>query len=763
MVPLLVLLTALSGLQADSNTHKIYLQITVPEKIVSPAAKRHPEYNPDNNLAYLITIAGKPYFVHLKKQSFLSLNALVHYYDQEGTKHFQTLLGQMNCNYNGYVAGFPNSLVTFNVCSGLRGTIQFRNVSYGIKPMEAASGFVHVVYQESNGNTTNIPVLGEGDTYDWFNTVHYQSRKNIDGSRLSKLFPRSLQINIVVEKHLFDYMGSDTKAVTQKVIQIVGLANTMLAQLKLSVVINSIEIWSNNNKIRTEGRVDRMLIDFLEWNRDHLDDYDMYQMTYLFVFQENPTQSGSAFPGKICDKNYNVGIAVYPEGFSLESYTAIFVQVLSLGMGLTLDTSHACYCPRGVCTMMPKAVNYGGVKEFSTCSLDEFKYLTSQNSLACLEENLVERQAKPPASECGNGVVEKPEQCDCGPPTKCTHKNCCNAADCTLKPTAKCGSGECCSQDCKVIGVNVLCRKSVDAECDFDDYCNGNDSDCVPDTFARNGHPCNNEESYCFNGACRIFDEQCKNLIGEDVKSGTFACYDEINSRGDRFGNCGNRVCPFESVLCGKLICLWPHKTLLIRPNYSVIYAHVREDVCVSVFKHDLTPHQIDDTYVADGTICGNGMYCDRKVCKEIRYLINYKACNVTRDCNNRGWCNNFDHCHCPEGYTPPECKTMRGAFGSIDDGHAVRTKIGYFEARKPVVPKFNLQLIFYISVPVLVVIIIGLVKQNKIRELCLRRETETDRSEYSNTDSKISSPETHSQTTMNTVNSVNQQEDSAR
>ncbi|XP_048186482.1 disintegrin and metalloproteinase domain-containing protein 5-like [Perognathus longimembris pacificus] len=847
-----LVLTLLSCGIANVDTHKIYLQITVPEKIVSPAAKRHPEYNPDNNLAYIITIAGKPYFIHLKKQSFLSPTATVYYYDQENTKQSQTLLGQVNCNYNGYIAGFPDSLVTLN------------------------------------------------------------------GSRPSKLFPRSLQINIVVEKNLvnlvvkkmaqlvfvarrlqsmhfvtgalvdgvrwkhrldsFDYMGSDRKAVTQKVIQIIGLANTMFAQLRLSVVINSIEIWSNNNAIPTEGRVDLMLLDFLKWNHDHLDS-PIHQLSYLLVFQKNPTQSGAAFPGKLCDENYDVGIAVYPEGFSLESYTIIFVQVMSLGLGLTLDTSPACYCPRGVCTMMPKAVNYGGVKEFSTCNLEEFKYLASQNLLPCLEKHLAERQSPDASGQCGNGVLDGNEQCDCGPvtafcgrgqldmnreptlqlpyygqnenmrisnnftsktlstypatitlidshsrghgsthrppptpttskptaaqSTNCSHTSCCNPETCTLKPTAKCGSGECCTQDCKLQSVNMLCRKSVDPECDFDEFCNGNQSDCVPDTFVRNGQYCANDKAYCYNGACRSFDEQCKRLLGEasrllntrikDVRArgtgsgarrsgrrGPQACAADPGQSGrspaaPRAGTALEKAARRANLLCGKLVCLWPYKKLLSRENYSVVYTHVREDICVSVFKTSpqqpnliiriSSPDLRDDTFVDDGSMCGPEMYCDRMACRERRFIMDYEKCNATRDCNDHGQCNNFDHCHCDEGFGPPECKPARGGFGSIDDGHGFRTKFDYFERSQPVFPKFKRQLAFYISVPLLaiIIIIVGLVKQNNIGELCLRRETETDRSEYSNSNSKISSIESHSRTTMNTVHTINQQEDSVK
>jgi len=42
-----------------------------------------------------------------------------------------------------------------------------------------------------------------------------------------KLRPQYVEIYIVVDKNLFDYMGSDIKAVTQKVIQIIGFVNTL--------------------------------------------------------------------------------------------------------------------------------------------------------------------------------------------------------------------------------------------------------------------------------------------------------------------------------------------------------------------------------------------------------------------------------------------------------------------------------------------------------------------------------------------------------
>lgn len=43
----------------------------------------------------------------------------------------------------------------------------------------------------------------------------------------------------------------------------------MLAQLKLTVIISAIEIWSNKNKISTVGNPNYILFRFLDWKSKH--------------------------------------------------------------------------------------------------------------------------------------------------------------------------------------------------------------------------------------------------------------------------------------------------------------------------------------------------------------------------------------------------------------------------------------------------------------------------------------------------------------
>ncbi|CAH6787152.1 Adam5 [Phodopus roborovskii] len=687
MFLLLVLFTGLSGLQADQKPHETILQTTVPEKISSPDVEKDPE----NHVAYLITIAEKPYFVHLKKQSLIAPAAVVYTYDKHGVRSYQSLSSLESCTYSGYVAGFPNSLATLSICSGLRGTIQFQNVSYGIEPVDAMSGFVHVVYESTN-EVSEIPVLDDNESYNWYNESQLKYKSNAKKTTFVKLPPRYIEMNIVVDKQLFDYMGSDTKIMIQKVIQIISLVNTMFSKLKLTVIIHSIEIWSKENRISFSEDPKNLLIAFLNWKQDQKSQL----VSYLLAFEKYPASIGALYPGELCRADYDGAVALYPKGLSLESYSVIVAQLLSISMGLTYDNTDTCHCTGDVCLMTPKAIFFGGMKDFSTCSLDEFKYLSTGRDFGCLQDWPMERKPRRrPRRICGNGVLEGNEQCDCGTLKNCTHKACCDPMSCRLKPKAICGSGECCKQDCTIKPINTLCRKPVD-ECDFEEYCNGNMSYCVPDTYSRDGQYCDSGGAFCYHGSCRTTDKQCMKLLGKGVRGAPFWCFEEMNSRGDRFGNCVSQLCKFQNVLCGKLVCTWPYKKLVRLVNMSAAYTHAQGDICVSLYKGGRIPKQTlttystledrDETFVEDGVICGPDMFCMSTVCREKRFLSDL-TCDASRDCNNHGVCNNFQHCHCDKGYKPPNCEEMKGQFGSIDDGHTIHIQEQQpFPSTKPIV-----------------------------------------------------------------------------
>ncbi|KAL3886424.1 hypothetical protein ACJMK2_026416 [Sinanodonta woodiana] len=116
---------------------------------------------------------------------------------------------------------------------------------------------------------------------------------------------------------------------------------------------------------------------------------------------------------------------------------------------------------------------------------------------------------------CGNGLVEKNEQCDCGyvdEKGNCADK-CCNGRDrvltssaCTRKANTTCSpsEGSCCTQNCGYESTSVTCR--VATECleasNFLNSLTGSAAVCPPSVKKPNGTYCSNFGYTCKNGEC---------------------------------------------------------------------------------------------------------------------------------------------------------------------------------------------------------------------------------------------------------------------
>ncbi|XP_058576580.1 disintegrin and metalloproteinase domain-containing protein 18-like isoform X4 [Neofelis nebulosa] len=236
MFLLFALLCALGGLHALLDSEEILLHVTVPWKIKSNESE-----DSEKQVIYVITIDEKPYTLHLRKHSFLSQNFLVYTYNETGFLHSESSYFKIHCHYQGYIANFPNSLATLSICSGLRGFLQFENISYGIEPLESSARFEHIIYQLKNDNQ-DIPWLAENYSNIWQKDQSYKDNLSSQKTALPKLLPQYLEIHIIVEKDLYDYMGSEMMAVTQKIIQITGLVNTLQ---ETSYIFGSNIFWHN--------------------------------------------------------------------------------------------------------------------------------------------------------------------------------------------------------------------------------------------------------------------------------------------------------------------------------------------------------------------------------------------------------------------------------------------------------------------------------------------------------------------------------------
>ncbi|NWR42427.1 ADA32 protein, partial [Regulus satrapa] len=508
--------------------------------------------------------------------AFLSDDFQTYVSSQQGSLHSDSAHIEGGCHYWGYIDGFPSSAVTLNICSGLRGLLQFENVSYGIQPLGYAPAFQHVLYRVSEEQrAVALP-------------AHSPPKAGLAWDMLDKApaaqSPKYLTVYVVLDKALYNYMGSDPNATTQKIIQAFNLINSMFNPLNVTIVLSSLELWAEGDKISTAGDTNDLLQRFLQWKQLSLEP-QAHNIASLLGYRDQGAFMGAAAPGEACRRDAAATVALYHGNVTLESFSVLLAQVLGHSLGMSPDSSRGCSCPGRVCTMSPEALHFSGVKAFSNCSIRDFETFLKQGRGTCLFAS--PRLARQSSAVCGNRVVEPGEQCDCGTAQECLKDRCCTQS-CRLKPQARCASGLCCKR-CQFKQRNSLCRPAADATCDLPEVCSGSSASCPPDLHIQDGHDCGRGTGYCYRGRCQSADLQCKQLYGRDSKNAPMVCYEEINGQKDRFGHCGferehkHQACMWRDLRCGKLICTYPSHKPFSSAAAAVIYARVQQHLCVSL------------------------------------------------------------------------------------------------------------------------------------------------------------------------------------
>ncbi|EDL85375.1 a disintegrin and metalloprotease domain 2 [Rattus norvegicus] len=667
---LLLLLSGLSRLgglsepQTEGTREKLHVQVTVPEKIRSVTSEGY-----ETQVTYSLKIEGKTYILNLMQKAFLPPNFRVYSYDSTGIMRPLEQKFQNICYFQGYIEGYPNSMVIVSTCTGLRGVLQFGNVSYGIEPLESSSGFEHVIYQvEPKKGDTLLYAEKDMDLRD--------PQYKIRSIKPQRTVSHYLEIHIVVEKQMFEHIGADTAVVTQKIFQLIGLTNAIFAPFNLTVILSSLEFWMDENKISTTGDANKLLYRFLKWKQSYLV-LRPHDMAFLLVYRDTTDYVGATYQGKMCDKNYAGGVALHPKAVTLESLAIILVQLLSLSMGVAYDDVNTCQCGVPICVMNPEALHSSGVRSFSNCSMEDFsKFIASQSS-HCLQ-NQPHLQPSYKMAVCGNGELEEGEVCDCGQ-EGCDDKPppCCNPTTCQLSEGSTCSTGSCCDASCNLKAKGELCRPA-NQECDVTEYCNGTSEVCEEDFFVQDGHPCAEQKWICINGTCQSGAQQCRDLFGTDADYGTKECYSELNSKSDISGSCGitptgYKDCAPNDRMCGKLICIYQSEDILKMRSAIVIYANISGQICISL-EYPPGHKESKKMWVRDGTVCGSGKVCLNQECVEDTFL-NYDC--TPEKCNHHGVCNNKKHCHCEPTYLPPDCKNTEDTWpgGSVDSGNQQRAE----------------------------------------------------------------------------------------
>ncbi|XP_026177068.1 disintegrin and metalloproteinase domain-containing protein 9 isoform X3 [Mastacembelus armatus] len=712
-----LMLLLLGPLSTDSRQteHLSSYQLTVPRPI-GHRLRRDVDGRPPDQVSYLVSVDGKDHVIHLERNELLlPADFTVFTYSENGSLITSHPPVQNHCHYRGFVQDMEGSSVAMSICGGLRGVMHLTNDSYGIEPLDSAPG-QHLVYRLQDV-TSQPRACGTPHEHEHSNaTEHAQYEpKEILHTQHSRMKRAVLhqthyvELLVVVDNDRYNYMNRNETVVREEMVRLANFVDSIYMQLNIRVVLVGLEIWTQQNLISTEGGAGEVLSRFTQWREKELVPRRRHDSAQLVLKKSFGQTAGMAFISTVCSRSHGGGINVFTNN-NVAAFASIVAHELGHNLGMNHDDGRSCTCPAAACIMNSGAT---GSKNFSSCSSDDFEKMILLTGGTCLL-NVPRPDEAYSAPFCGNGLVDVGEECDCGSQKECAKDPCCEYQTCKLKAGAQCAYGECC-HNCQYLPGGTVCRSSRD-ECDLPEYCNGSSSFCQSDFFVQNGQPCRNQQAYCYNGKCQHYDGQCQAIFGPKAKAAPEICFKDVNSKGDRFGNCGLQTygykkCESRNALCGKLQCSNVQAVTVFGIQPSIISTPIAGGNCFGV-DFMLGSDVPDPGMVNEGTKCGDNKVCINFECRSSD-VLKYD-CDVEKKCHGHGVCNSNRNCHCEDGWAPPFCE-VKGYGGSMDSGPTWNDKDTSL--------RDGLLVFFFVVLPLLALGAFVFLRRNELlRRLGLRR-----------------------------------------
>ncbi|XP_066193202.1 zinc metalloproteinase-disintegrin-like NaMP [Sylvia atricapilla] len=625
-------------------------EIVYPQKlhvVHRRAAGTSSESNYDESVKYGIKANGEEVVLQLQKnRNLLAADYSETLYSADGRQITTTPRIKDHCYYGGHVEGDAESVASISTCTGLSGYFETHGQKFLIEPLGASDRDEHVVYKYEALKQEPIKTCGlvnnswEQDSSDPINDIFKSSNSPEMRSYLKAR--KYLELYVVADKALYKKYNEDVKNIRQRIFGIVNYINMVYKAISTHVALVGLEVWTDGDKCPLSRNAEFTLDAFSKWRRAELlkrKRNDNAQLITGLDFEG--TTIGLAFLKSICSDLYSAGI-IQDHNRNEIAVAATMAHEMGHNLGMSHDTE-ACSCSDDIC-IMTDTVSSMIPKAFSSCSLQSFEKFMLADMPRCLT-NIPELSSIVAPPSCGNGFLEKGEECDCGTPEECTNE-CCDPESCKLSSGAACAHGDCC-ENCQYKKSGSVCR-AVKHDCDLAEMCTGHSSSCPQDRFRVNGHPCNFGEGYCYMGTCPTRDSQCKAAFGPEATDGAASCY-HMNERGAYFGYCrkeqGTHLpCKKKDRMCGKLYCSGGRE--MPREGSLLTFSS-----CKGSFPRN---GEEDPGMILDGTKCGNGMVCSHGECVQAEDV--FRSTNCSAKCSGHAVCDHELQCQCEEGWAPPNC-----------------------------------------------------------------------------------------------------------
>nr|XP_012331714.1 disintegrin and metalloproteinase domain-containing protein 15 isoform X2 [Aotus nancymaae] len=600
------------------------------------------------------------------------------WYQPNGTRVVSEGHTLENCCYQGRVRGYAGSWVSVCTCSGLRGLVV-------LSPERS------YILEQGPGDLPGPPIIsriqdlhlpGHTCTLSWRESVHTQTPPELPlGQHHVHRWRRDVVTETktvelaIVADHSEVQRYRDFQRLLNRTLEVALLLDTFFRPLNVRVVLVALEAWTQHDLVEISSNPAVTLENFLNWRRADLLPrlpHDSAQLVTGISF--SGPMVGMAIQNSICSPDFSGGVNMDHSTSTLGVASSI-AHELGHSLGLNHDSpGNSCPCPgpapAKTCIMEASTDFLPGLN-FSNCSRQALEKALLDGMGSCLFERLPSLPSM--AAFCGNMFVESGEQCDCGFPDDCTDP-CCDSSTCKLRPGAQCASDGPCCQNCQLRPSGWQCRPTR-GDCDLPEFCPGNSSQCPPDVSLGDGEPCAGGQAVCMHGRCASYAQQCQSLWGPGAQPAAPLCLQTANTRGNAFGSCGRNPsgsyesCNPRDAICGQLQCQTDRTQPLLGSVHALIWEIIDvngTELNCSWVHLDLGNDVAQPLLTLPGTACGPGLVCIDHRCQPVD-LLGAQECRSK--CHGHGVCDSNRHCHCEEGWAPPDCTTQLKATSSLTTG----------------------------------------------------------------------------------------------
>lgn len=672
--------------------------------------------------SFILQIGGEEHILDMRINDVLFADG---FFERSHTESGSTIDTQPHrthhCYYQGEVRGQNFSQVALSTCNGLSGLIFINGQNFYIEPL-SESDHEHLIYKpEDIEGRQSYSYNDLPEQYYEEGKQRLQEMEETNGRTRRDVHSETkyVELVLVADRTMVQNTPGGKAEVVERCKTIANLMDLIYQALNTRVALALVEVWSSRDQIPVSSDPSRTLGLFQNWRKQTLVgkiSHDNAQLITGVNFDGSTV--GMAGVSTMCSLDDSCGVS-QNHGNHENDVASTIAHEMGHNLGLLHDKSGCnCVSPSGVGCIMTASSGANPPTNWSSCSVEMFAENLQKGLGACMF-NYPKVIFDGPI--CGNGFLEKGEQCDCGSPEDCVNP-CCVPETCTLHENATCAIGECC-EDCQLKSAGSTCRNMMN-ECDLPEYCTGVHEECPPNVYRQNGVACTHksDQATCFNGRCMTYDDQCQLVWGDGASMSHPSCW-QYNQQGNSFGNCGQDDnnnylrCAKKDRFCGKLYCEggagFPILGTLASAQQVTIGGHSCK--AASVDQGQDVP---DPGYVANGSPCGDGMICFDFKC------VNYSMAGIVPckdDCNGRGICNSNNNCHCNDEWSPPYCQ-YPGYGGSIDSGPAKPSGPGSGA------PRSNILLMIILLVLLIPAFVIGVIlaiwKRDYIKEKAMEART---------------------------------------